>query len=436
MTTKNSKREAGYVAKPSAYRKKPLSARAEQLLAEDARATTVHDRAASPMGDHGGFEQISWTQGNGGMFWIVGGGVVVGGAVALAGGGSTQTVPVTNHAPTLSMGASTTTNVGQAVMVPFTASDPDGQQPTITTTQGVHGTVVVGATAVSYTPSAGFVGTDTFTTTASDTAGLTSSSTVTVVVKDTVVPVFATRDVAINVASGVAAGQALYTAHATDDTALTYSLQPGGDAALFTIDPHTGVVNQANGANFAERDSFTFTVMATDASNNTSVQNVVISVEGAVATTHYQIPFGVLGSPVIITDFDASDPNYTIEFVGVNDINAALPARFSLDPHSFIFGFGIEIHTPLATPNLVSAENALLMANGGMGLALGQVSYFAHWVSDLDPTLAGNQTGTMITRIADVNNNGNFDSGEITAVAYIVGLNPFAINDAMLVNFA
>uniref|UniRef100_UPI001CFDE56B putative Ig domain-containing protein n=1 Tax=Stutzerimonas stutzeri TaxID=316 RepID=UPI001CFDE56B len=76
----------------------------------------------------------------------------------------------------------------------------------------------------------------------------------------------------------------LYTAAATDATGVSYSLQSGNedDASLLSIDPATGVVTLLAGNLNYEGDpaktSYSFTVVATDASNNESTQAVTVSV--------------------------------------------------------------------------------------------------------------------------------------------------------------
>ena len=74
---------------------------------------------------------------------------------------------------------------GQFIDVLANDSDPDGDKLVVSSvTQGIHGTVVNRSDGVVYTPAQGFVGTDTFTYTASDGRGGTSSANVTVTVSE------------------------------------------------------------------------------------------------------------------------------------------------------------------------------------------------------------------------------------------------------------
>lgn len=90
----------------------------------------------------------------------------------------------TNAAPdAVNDGATTFTNTSVAVAVLSNDTDANGDALTITgVTQGAHGTVAYTPTGVTYTPNAGWTGTDTFTYTISDGYGGTDTATVTVAV--------------------------------------------------------------------------------------------------------------------------------------------------------------------------------------------------------------------------------------------------------------
>lgn len=274
MTTTISKRDAGYVAKASAAQKKDVRIRAEQRLADEAHAAAV-ERTASPSVEDSGFEQASSKST---LLILAGGAVAVGGGLALGGGGSAQTVAVANHAPTITMVGSTTTNVGQAVMVPFTASDPDGNPLTFAANQPAHGAVSIANGAASYTPNPGFVGTDVFTAVVTDTGGLTATKAVTVVVKDTAIPVFSSADAVVSIQENAGDNKAVFTAAATDATALTYSLKAGGDSSFFAIDAKSGVVTLNTSADYETKPVYNFVVVASDASNNSSEQAVRLNI--------------------------------------------------------------------------------------------------------------------------------------------------------------
>ena len=89
--------------------------------------------------------------------------------------------------PPVAVNDTATAESGWPVSVPVLAtdSDIDGDALTVTSvTQGANGTVVInGGATVTYTPTLGFVGTDTFTYTVSDGNGGTATATVTVTVR-------------------------------------------------------------------------------------------------------------------------------------------------------------------------------------------------------------------------------------------------------------
>src|SRR5262249_25048055 len=90
------------------------------------------------------------------------------------------------NAPPDAVNDSATTAAGAAVTVAVLAndSDPDGDALSVTAvTQGAHGAVVVNADdTVTYTPAAGFSGTDQFTYTISDGNGGSATAAVTITV--------------------------------------------------------------------------------------------------------------------------------------------------------------------------------------------------------------------------------------------------------------
>ena len=73
------------------------------------------------------------------------------------------------------------------------------------------------------------------------------------------------------IAENGGAGQVVYTATATatNGSAVTYSLKAGGDAAAFSINSATGAVTLTANPNFEAKSSYSFTVVASDAANNT-----------------------------------------------------------------------------------------------------------------------------------------------------------------------
>ena len=121
-----------------------------------------------------------------------------------------------------------------------------------------------------------------FTVRAFDASGNASLKTVTVTVAniDEAAPVFTSP----TSATANENQDLLYTAQASDsidstDGAVRYALAPGLDAGLLRIDASSGAVRLAEGRlDFEARDSYSFTVAATDASGNVRQQTVSVGI--------------------------------------------------------------------------------------------------------------------------------------------------------------
>ena len=158
-------------------------------------------------------------------------------------------------------------------------SDPEGEALTVTgTTEPLNGSVVINADGtVTYTPDAGFTGTDTFDYTITDPAGNESTATVTVVVEDPAdLPPVATddansTDVGTPVVIAVLAndsdpeGEALTVAGVTD---------PANGSVVINAD---GTVTYTPDAGFTGTDTFDYTI--TDPAGNESTATVTVMVQ-------------------------------------------------------------------------------------------------------------------------------------------------------------
>jgi MYXO-CTERM domain-containing protein len=185
----------------------------------------------------------------------------------------TLTVTAVNDAP-VAQAVSATTNEDTPVAVALQATDVDGDTLAYTVVSGpAHGTLTGTPPDLTYTPSANFHGTDSFTFQVND--GTADSAVITATV--TVQPVNDTPAVeAISLTT-------------PEDTALSFSLQ-GGDADGDTL-AYTVVSGPAHGtltgtppaltytpnANFAGADSFTY--KASDGTAESSTATVTVTVE-------------------------------------------------------------------------------------------------------------------------------------------------------------
>ena len=94
---------------------------------------------------------------------------------------------------------------------------------------------------------------------------------------DTTPPQITSSATATAINENSSAGQVVYTAIATDDAPVSWSLT-GTDAAVFSIDSGSGVVTLIENPDFETQPSYEFTVVATDAAGNQSEQQVSLAV--------------------------------------------------------------------------------------------------------------------------------------------------------------
>ncbi len=117
-----------------------------------------------------------------------------------------------------------------------------------------------------------------FTATATDSAGNASAQNITISINDiaegdTTAPVFtssATASVNENQTDAI-------TLVATDESSVTYAVS-GTDSASFSVNSSTGVVNFILAPDYEVKTSYSFTATATDSSENTSTQDVMINI--------------------------------------------------------------------------------------------------------------------------------------------------------------
>ena len=212
-------------------------------------------------------------------------------------GASEASDPVTaapvNTAPT-AVDDATTTAEGTAVDIDVVANDTDLEGDTLqvtSVTMPSNGTAVIksgSATTITYTPNAGFHGSDSFTYVASDGNGGTDTGTVTVTV--TAVddepanrsPRFneglnTTRTVPENAEVGMAAGDPV-NARDSDNDRLEYWLW-GMDRASFDVDPSTGQLTTKTALDYEVKNEYSVRVSARDRRGGVDGIIVTISVE-------------------------------------------------------------------------------------------------------------------------------------------------------------
>ncbi len=122
-----------------------------------------------------------------------------------------------------------------------------------------------------------------FTIVATDAAGNSSEQAVTLNVNQSSGEIsFSSSDTADGIVENNTASGTLYTAAAssTASTTISYSLDNSGDGALFDINDNTGVVNfkAATTPDYEQKDSYSFTVTATDGQGNSTTQSITLPV--------------------------------------------------------------------------------------------------------------------------------------------------------------
>ncbi|ERN40551.1 peptidyl-prolyl cis-trans isomerase (rotamase) - cyclophilin family [Rubidibacter lacunae KORDI 51-2] len=240
-------------------------------------------------------------------------------------GGLTATATVTvaiapvNDDPEANDDAATTgEDVAATIVVLDNDSDIDGDTLSIeSVTQGSNGgTVDVNADGtVTFTPAAGFSGTDSFTYTVSDGNGGTDTTKVNVTISNA--PVLGALPGVTLTEDAVVQGATIATVQATDsDTPvdqLTYAIASGNEDGFFAIEPSTGEVSIVETDNL-EPASFTLGIVASDGTSTSEVATLNVEIEPEPAP----LIFGTLGDDL----FDADDPrdefdgNGTLTFTG------------------------------------------------------------------------------------------------------------------------
>jgi hypothetical protein len=213
------------------------------------------------------------------------------------GGSATGTVTVTvtpvADPPTAVADAAVAAATGTTTIAVLTNdSDVDGDTLTVTAvTQGAHGTVAVVAGSVTYTPTAGFIGTDTFTYTISDGNGGTAIGTVVVTVGGNRPPV-ATND-AVNVKK---------------DTAKTITVlgnDSDPDANPLTV---TGTTSPAHGVAVVNADNtITYTPVTGYLGTDVFTYTISDGANTATATVNITVKANIDDNPVGNTPEDKDD---------------------------------------------------------------------------------------------------------------------------------
>jgi hypothetical protein len=207
---------------------------------------------------------------------------------------------------------SVNTQAGIAVTINelSTATDSTGiinVSTVLISTNPTNGTVTINQSngAITYTPAAGFAGTDTFQYTVGDNTGAVSApATITV----SVIAQAVGNPVVANLSETVVAGRSITINDVADATDTT------GTLLAATVDPTTGAITYTANAGFVGVDSIQYTISDNlQAVSNTGTITITVTAPPAVLTAANLAADTVQGTAVTINDVAAAtDPSGTI----------------------------------------------------------------------------------------------------------------------------
>jgi VCBS repeat-containing protein len=305
------------------------------------------------------------------------------------------TVTPINDAPTAVSDTAVVVEDSGANVIGVLANDtaaPDvGETLTITAvTQGANGTVVItgSGTALTYTPAAGFNGTDTFAYTISD-GTLTDTATVTITVTGANDPPTAVNDAAsVAEDSGATAIAVLANDSIAPDVAETLTITAvtqGTNSTVVITGGGTGLT-YAPAANFSGADTFTYTISDGNGGTDTATVTVTVtSVNDAPTATN--------------------DAATVAEGSGATAINVLANDTFAPDTGE----------TLIITEVTQGTNGTVVITGGGTGLTY-------------DPTGSFNGVDTFTYTISD--GNSGTDTAIVTVTVTGVNDPPTAANDA------
>ncbi|MFZ2016728.1 MAG: Ig-like domain-containing protein [Nocardioides sp.] len=189
---------------------------------------------------------------------------------------ATVTVTVSPPQPPNAGDDTATTPSGSAVTTDVLANDTDpaGEPLTVTDhSNGTHGSVACTLSTCTYTPAAGYVGTDTYPYTVTNTDGLTDAATVTVTVTNR--PPHAVADVATTPTGGTATTSVL--ANDTDPEGQSLTVAGHTDGAHGTVTCTASSCTYLPADGFVGTDSYTYTVSDGHGGTDTGTVSVTVT---------------------------------------------------------------------------------------------------------------------------------------------------------------
>ncbi|TSA10372.1 MAG: DUF4347 domain-containing protein [Comamonadaceae bacterium] len=319
------------------------------------------------------------------------------------GAGATASINITENATAVTTVITSDADVGQTSSFSITGG-ADQAKFSINATTGAL--TLVSAPNFESPTDSGANNTYEVTVTADDGHSGTDVQTITVSVTnlDEVAPTFTSGATATAIAENSGANQVIYTASSTDTTdyisgATTYSLKPAtGDVSAFSINATTGAVTLTGNPDFEAKSSYAFTVVATDAANNSSEKAVTLAInnldEVAPAITSDAT------AAAIAENSGAAQVVYTVTSTDTADISAGV--SYSLggtDAGLFSISSSTGAVTLTANPNFEAKSSYAftVKASDGVNTATEQaVSLAINNLDEVAPTITSGATATAI----------------------------------------
>ena len=215
--------------------------------------------------------------------------------------------PTFSSSPVISVPEGTSTNT---TVYTATAVEPGGSTITYSLVSGGDASnfsinASTGAVTFNSVPNYEVKNSYSFTVQATEATGLSSTQVVTINIMD-VPPVFLSPTT-VSVPEGISTTTAVYIASAQESGggAVTYSLVSGGDASDFSINASTGAVSFNSIPSYEMKNSYSFTVQATEASGISSTQGVTINITDVApvitSPTSISVPEGTSSSIIVYT---------------------------------------------------------------------------------------------------------------------------------------
>jgi len=252
-----------------------------------------------------------------------------------------------------------------------------------------------------------------FTVTATDGAGNSSEQSVTLPVAnlDELAPIFDSGDTATAIDENTGAAQVVYTASANDNSddvtsdPLAYSLSDDSNGA-FSIDSASGAVTLVASPDFESAESYSFTVVATDAVGNSASQAVSLSITNLDDTAPI---FDSADSASIDENAGSNQLVYTAQAHDNADDVTSEPLTYSLSDDSngllSIDGASGEV-TLSEDPNFEATEgySFTVVATDGEGNATSQqVSLSVTNLDDTAPIIEGTEVALTLSSFSSPN---------------------------------